>query len=313
MKLSIVTTLYRSEKHISTFYERMVEAASRLTTSFEIVVVNDGSPDNSIDVIRSIAENDYRVTVVNLSRNFGHHKAMMAGLEHTTGEYVFLIDCDLEEEPELIQQFWKELDANRQLDVIYGVQEKRKGGLFEQISGNIFYTLFNFLSNVKLPRNFTTCRLMKRRYVDALVSFRETDFAIGGLWVLTGFEQKQFAIHKHSKGQSTYNLTKKISLMVDSIVSFSDYPLNLIFRLGIFISILSLCYILVLVYQVVFLGYGTVGWPSLIVSIWFLGGLQIMVIGVVGKYVAKIFIETKHRPRTIVKEIIRSSDWLGKS
>src|SRR5256885_14440017 len=146
MKLSIVTTLYYSAPYLDEFYDRACAAAEKFTRDFEIILVNDGSPDNSLEVALSIYQKDHRVKVIDLSRNFGHHKAMMTGLAHASGELVFLIDCDLEEEPELLERFHRELIASG-ADVVYGVQQKRKGDLFERVSGTLFFKLFNALSS----------------------------------------------------------------------------------------------------------------------------------------------------------------------
>ena len=169
MKLSIVTTLYQSAPYITEFHQRTSTAAQQLVgNDYEIIFVNDGSPDNSLELAVKITENDPHVTVVDLSRNFGHHKAMMTGLAHTKGERIFLIDSDLEENPEWLLSFTKQMETDTS-DVVYGVQSKRKGGIFEKISGSLFYPFFRLLTGLNLPNNIVTSRLMSRRYVDALL------------------------------------------------------------------------------------------------------------------------------------------------
>ena len=175
MKLSIVTTLYKSSPYIDEFYARISKEAQKITDDYEIIFVDDGSPDDSLQKAVALYEKDSKVKVIELSRNFGHHKAIMTGLSHAKGEFVFLIDSDLEEEPELLGKFWEELHKEKELDVVFGVQESRKGGWFEKWSGEMFYKVFNYFSGVKIPKNFLTVRLMKQNYVKNLTSFQEKE------------------------------------------------------------------------------------------------------------------------------------------
>ena len=169
MKLSIVATLYQSAPYIEEFYRRATESARQLVNDdYEIVLVNDGSPDNSLELAIHLSELDPRVVIVDLSRNFGHHKAMMTGLAYAVGDYVFLIDSDLEEEPEWLLGFSKQM-IQEHCDVVYGVQERRKGGIFERWSSQWFWRFFNMLTGMNIPTNLATARLMSRRYVDALL------------------------------------------------------------------------------------------------------------------------------------------------
>jgi len=302
MELSIVTTMYHSAPYLEEFYERVSKAAQKITGDYEIIFVNDGSPDNSLEIAVSLYEKDSRVTIVDLSRNFGHHRAVMTGLSYASGEKVFLIDCDLEEEPELLGTFWQRLnDAG--CDVVYGVQETRKGGAFERITGNLFYTIFNRLSGISMPHNPVTVRLMSSRYVKSLLLYKERELFLAGIWHITGYRQKPLAITKLSREGTSYSLRKKFALAINAITSFSDKPLIFIFYTGIVISSLSALYILYLFSRKILSGITISGWTSLIVSIWFLGGLTIFFIGVIGMYLSRIFIETKQRPCAIVRHI----------
>jgi putative glycosyltransferase len=303
MKLSIVATLYQSAPYIAEFYRRASAAAQQLVgDDFEIVLVNDGSPDNSLKLAVQLTENDSRVVVVDLSRNFGHHKAMMTGLAHAQGEQVFLIDSDLEEEPECLNQFAEQMQRQH-CDVVYGVQEQRKGGWFERLSGQWFYRLFKFLTGLALPKNIATARLMSRRYVDALLRHEEREVFMAGLWHITGFDQRGQTIKKHHTSQTTYTLRRKMSLLVNSVTSFSNAPLVGIFYIGVFISSLAGLYIIYLITHWLFLAKPLSGWTSVMASIWLLGGMIISFIGVVGIYLSKIFSETKQRPYSIVRQI----------
>ena len=302
MRLSIVSTLYRSARHLEEFHARVSAAAARFTSDYEIVLVNDGSPDDSLTVALNLLAHDHRVRIIDLARNFGHHKAMMTGLAEARGDLVFLIDSDLEEAPELLTEF-AEAIQDGQADVVYGVQDQRRGRLVERVSGWLYFKLFNLLSEQQIPENLVTVRLMTRRYVSALVSHRERKTMIAGLWALTGFTQVARTIAKGAKGDTSYSFTHKVSLLVDSITSFSDRPLILIFYLGLAIGGTSSLAAVYLVVRRLFFGVALPGWPSLIVSIWMLGGLMLISLGIIGIYVSKIFIETKQRPYTIVRQV----------
>lgn len=303
MKLSIVATLYQSAPYIREFHERTSSAAKQLVgDDYEIVLVNDGSPDNSLELAVQLTEQDHHVVVVDLSRNFGHHKAMMTGLAHAKGERIFLIDSDLEEEPEWLLDFSHQMEQKK-CDVVYGVQEKRKGEKFEKWSGQWFYLLFNWITKLNLPANIVTARLMSRCYVDALLLHKEREVMIAGLWHITGFNQQAATVIKHSSSKTTYTLRRKISVLVNAVTSFSNTPLVSIFYFGITISILASIYTAYLTINWLFFTTPLSGWTSVIASIWLLGGLVISFIGVIGIYLAKIFSETKQRPYTIVRQI----------
>ncbi|MBF0225759.1 MAG: glycosyltransferase family 2 protein [Desulfobacterales bacterium] len=302
-KLSIVTTLYFSAHYIKEFYDRVTKSAKKITDDYEIIFVNDGSPDNSLEVALSILNEDNHVKIIDLSKNFGHYKAIMTGLTYAKGEYLFLIDCDLEEEPELLTQFWEEYHRLSNVDVVYGIQKVRKGRAFERISGGLFYTLINYLSGEAMPKNILTTRLMSKRYVLSLVSHKEKELFLAGLFYITGYNQHPIFVTKHSKGSTTYSFSKKMAVALNSITSFSDKPLQFIFNVGSIISLLSFCYIVYRIFSYVFFSKTLLGWASLIVSIWFLGGLNILFIGIIGIYLSKVFMEVKDRPYTIIKHI----------
>lgn len=303
MKLSIVTTLFRSAAYIPEFHRRAVAAARELAgDEYEIVYVNDGSPDDSLDMAIRLAEVDRHVVVVDLSRNFGHHKAMMTGLAHSGGERIFLIDSDLEEDPEWLLRFAAQMDEET-CDVVYGVQETRKGGVIERWSGQWFYRFFNALTGLELPENIVTARLMSRRYVDALIRHEEREVFMAGLWLITGFVQRSQVVRKHSTSGTTYTFRRKLSVLVNSVTSFSNVPLIGVFYVGVSISLLAGVSIAYLVVNRLFLAMPLSGWTSVMASIWLLGGMIISFIGLVGIYLSKIFSETKRRPYTIVRKV----------
>ncbi len=303
MKISIVATLYQSALYVAEFHHRASAAARQLAgESYEIVLVNDGSPDNSLEMAVELSKSDSHVVVVDLSRNFGHHKAMMTGLAHATGQQVFLIDSDLEEEPECLIRFSEQLQVDG-CDVVYGVQTRRKGGAFERLTGQWYYHAFRILTGVAVPENVVTARLMTRRFVTALLLHDEREMFLGGLFALAGFEQQPCIVKKHSTSETTYTLRRKIRLLVDSVTSFSNTPLIFIFYVGATILSGSLAYCSLLVFRWFLFDRPPSGWTSVMASIWLLGGLLISFVGVIGIYLSKIFSEAKRRPYTIVKQV----------
>lgn len=303
MKLSIVATLYQSEGYIEEFCRRVSAAAHNIVGSdYEIILVNDGSPDNSLSIAVQLTQIDYHLVVVDLSRNFGHHKAMMAGLSAARGERVFLIDSDLEEQPEWITSFEAQMRTDS-CDVVYGVQHARRGGHLEQATGSLFYKLFRLFTGIAQPNNVVTARLMTRRYVDSLLLHDERELNIGGLWVITGFRQSSQLVNKLATSPTTYSLSRKFSHLVNAITSFSSLPLVFTFYCGLLISLSALVYIFYLTLCYLFVATPPGGYTSLIASIWLFSGMVIFFLGVQGIYIAKIFSEVKRRPNTIIREV----------
>ncbi len=304
MKLSIVATLYRSAPWIAEFHRRAMAAADAITDEVEMILVNDGSPDDSLARALELQATDARVVVLDLARNFGHHKAMMTGLDHATGDLVFLIDSDLEEPPELLARFHSEL-VRGDWDVVYGVQANRRGGAFEKLSGAAFYSLVNLLSDQPLPRNLVTVRLMRRDYVRALVAHRDREFQIAHLWMLTGFRQHAVVIEKLSLSPTTYSFGKKIELAVKHITTTSTKLLYWVLYFGAsacFLSVLTIAYYLLryLTHPI-----GVDGFTSIIVSVWFFGGATLMILGILGLYIGNILAEVRQRPYTHLRAIHR--------
>ena len=303
MEISVVATLYNSAPYVRAFVGRSRAAAARITNDFEIILVDDGSPDDSLSVAVSLLAERPFLKVIELSRNFGHHKAMMTGLEHASGNLIFLIDVDLEEPPELLNTFLETL-KKEEWDVVFGFQTQRKGTFLERIGGDLAWRFLNLFLPVKIPRSHSTVRLMTHDYVNALLLHKEHMTAIGGLWVITGFKQKGLEFEKRSRGKTSYSFGRRLLALMDSITSFSELPLFIIFYTGCFVILGSIIMAVWLIFRRLH-GYLLAGWASTIVSIAFFGGLTVFSIGVVGLYVSRIFIETKGRPYTVIRKIHR--------
>ena len=284
-------------------------AAAKLFDSVELVFVNDGSPDDSLDIAIGISHRDGRVRVVDLSRNYGHHVAMLAGLEHASGELIFLVDCDLEERPELLEPLYAALTAGPNIDVAYGVQTSRKGHPIERIGGALAYSIINSMAgDLRLEPNMLVARIMTRRFVNAMLAHRETEVVFTGIAASAGFYQVGVPVMKLHKGSSVYTVRRRIAMLVRGITAFSDQPLIYISYLGTSILVASLAFIAVELFAYFF--YRTIpqGYTSIAISIWFLGGLILLAIGIVARYLAIVFAEVKHRPRYIVRAIHRRDD-----
>ncbi len=306
MKLSIVTTLYCSSPYIAEFYRRVVAAADQVVSSYELIFVDDGSPDDSLSIVIDIAKKDDRVKVIELSKNFGHHKAMLAGLEGSVGERVFLVDCDLEEPPESLIEFWDEIESNEGVDIVYGVNsESKEGSIAKRLASSAFYSVFNFFSYVKIPDNELVARLMTARYVKSLLSYCERDVFIPGIWADVGFNRSTVTVLKTFDGNSSYSLKKRLSMASDAVTSFSTKPLVYIFYFGLAMFLFSALTILYLIIRKLFFGTMLGGWTSLLASTYLIGGAIILSVGVIGVYVSRIFTEVKQRPRHIVKKVYR--------
>ncbi|MBI4921077.1 MAG: glycosyltransferase family 2 protein [Devosia nanyangense] len=303
--ISIVTTAYRSEATIDAFIGRALAAVEPLAEQIELIVVDDGSPDRSAELVRAWADRDPRVVLVQLSRNFGHHRALLTGLEHVGGDLVFLLDSDLDEAPEHLGPMLDQMRSDG-ADCVYGVQRKRKGGWFERVSGKLFYIAFNALGDVRLPTNVSTMRVMTRRYVRSLLLFRDQNPVFVPLAVITGYRQVPFVFDKQHRGVTTYSLARRLSLLVLQITSFSGRPLSIMFALSLVLSVLAMAYGLVVVIQAIF-WHVAEGWPSLMAAILLFFSINALFTGVLGLYVMRILEEVKDRPRSIVQEVYRGA------
>ena len=273
--------------------------------SYELIFVNDGSPDNSLEVLLEKKQKNDKIAIIDLSRNFGHHYALQTGLMHSKGEYVFLIDNDLEVSPKVLVDFYKELTEAKDLDVVYGCQASRKGGFVERVSGHLFWSLLNKMSDFEIPKNLLTERLMSRRYVDKLLSLQDANLFLGGMFHWVGFKQKGMVVHKTQRTtESTYTLWKRMQLMTQAITSFSGKPLMWLFNFGLLTSFFSICFIIYLVINK--LAYGEMvqyGWTSIVAINVLVLGVFSTFLGIVGIYLFKIFNQVQGRPNSIVKKI----------
>ena len=236
MIMSIVTTMYNSQNHLYEFYDRTLKALETLQCDLEIIFVDDGSPDDSIKIVQSIKRNDPRVKILKLSRNFGHHTALLAGIENSQGDYVFVIDSDLEERPEYLVDFWNVMKEDETLQMVYGIQFSRKGNNLEKLTGKFYYKIFNQLSSSKIEPNQLTARLMTRKFVNLLNQMQNKNFTFFQILSEVGLDSKSIQLEKLKLSRSNYSFRKKVSLVTRSLTTSSTKLLNSLFLLGFLVS-----------------------------------------------------------------------------
>ncbi len=304
MKLSIVSSIYYGEKVLPEFHRRIIETIRSITDDYEIILVNDDSPDDALQVALDLQKSDPRIKIIDLARNYGHTKALMAGLSYAQGDLVFQTGCSLEEKPEALADFFRAYQGKEdEIDVVWGRRDAQFDNAFRRMARRFYFRILTLFANMELQEHATISRLMTRRYVDCLVQHHEREMFLPGIWVLAGFEQIPVDVIKESKGTKPYRIMRKLIVLIDSIVSFSHKPLVWIFYLGcaiISFSVLAALYIVILK-----LGFSRFvpGSASLMIVIWALGGLSLFTLGVIGIYLSKVYTEAKHRPYSLVREI----------
>jgi dolichol-phosphate mannosyltransferase len=304
-RISLVVPVYNESAGLRAFHERAVKALAALPgASFEIVYVDDGSTDDSFAQLARFAADDARVCVVKLSRNFGHQIAITAGLDRARGDCVVVIDADLQDPPEVIARMvekWRE-----GFDVVYGVRTRRRGdGVMKRVTASAFYRLLDRITGIDIPRNAGDFRLMSRRALAELSRLREKDRFVRGLVAWIGFRQTGVAYERDERyaGESKYPLRKMVMFALDGITSFSSAPLKLATWLGYATSLLAFLY-LASVFVQRFLGMTVPGWATIMVALLFLGGVQLICLGIIGEYLGRVFNEIKPRPIYVVDRVI---------
>lgn len=305
MKISFVTTIYRTGKDVEPLADLCFEAATALGMDCEVVFVNDGSPDDGLEIAMALAQRDSRVIIVDLARNYGQHKALWTGLETATGDLIMMLDGDLEEDPRWAIDFHREM-VRAEADVIYGVQIRPKGRLLYRVGRNSFYRLLDIISDFKFPRDVATARLMTRRYITALLSHHERELFLVGLMHVTGFVQVPYKVNKLSISASSYTFSKLMRLFLMSVTSFSIKPLIGVFFAGLTLSGLAFLLIIFLIGRFLVTGVSVEGWTSVVAGMMLLNGVTILFVGILSIYIGTIFLEVKQRPRTIISRVYRA-------
>jgi glycosyltransferase involved in cell wall biosynthesis len=307
--LSVVVPVFNESAVIRTFYERASQALSALPgIDYELVFVDDGSKDDSYEQLVGMAATDPRVSVIRLSRNFGHQVAITAGLDLAGGDCLAVIDADLQDPPEVIGDMVAQWRAG--FDVVYGVRENREGeGRMKLLTASVFYRLLNVITKIHIPVDVGDFRLLSRRAANHLGQLREQDRFVRGLVSWIGFRQIGVSYHRDKRyaGETKYPYRKMIKFALDGITSFSTMPLKISTWMGYAASGLAFLY-LASVFVQKLLGYTVAGWATIMVALLFLGGTQLICLGIIGEYVGRIYSESKGRPLYIISEVVGAPD-----
>ncbi len=302
-RLSIIIPIYNEAGNLPELYERLSSTAAGISPDYEIIFVNDHSMDLSHQIIDEIASQDSKVKYIHFSRNFGHQIAVTAGLDKSKGELVVIIDGDLQDPPELITQLYhKHLEG---YDVVYAKRNKREGETgFKKLTAKYFYRLLNKLTYIKIPVDTGDFRLITRKVVEGLKDMPEHNKFLRGQIAWLGLKQTEVLYDRDARkhGETGYSLSKMIKFAMDGIIGFSDRPLIWVTRSGFFIAFISFCIIVYAVYSHFFLHRTITGWTSLILSVAFMGGVQLMCLGILGEYISRIHSNTQDRPLYVIDD-----------
>ncbi len=308
--LSLIIPCYNEEDAIAETVTRLKQFCSELTAlQTELIFIDDGSQDQTLSLLRDFAAHDPRIKVICFARNFGHQIAVTAGIDAAKGDAIVLIDADLQDPPEVIHQMLEKWQAG--YDVVYGTRTERHGeSIFKRSSARSFYRLLNKLSNVPIPLDTGDFRLMSRRVVDTLRVMPEQDRFVRGMVSWVGFKQIGIPYTRAERlaGKSKYPLRKMLRFATDGILSFSTKPLQISIALGMLAACIALAGIIYAIGMRIFTDIWVEGWTALMIAILFLGGVQLICVGILGEYIGRIYNEVKHRPLYIVEEYLGFAD-----
>ena len=300
--ISVVTPVYGCARALPELYERLVKTLSTITENFDIIMVNDHSPDEAWEVILQLAAKDPRVKGIKLSRNFGQHRAITAGLDYADGEWVVVMDCDLQDQPEEILKLYSK--AQEGYDIVFGRRAERKDNFFKKFMSKFYNKTFIFISGLEDDHTVSSFGIINKKVVNVFRTLKEQNRRYKPFIFWLGFKRISIDV-KHAPriyGKSSYSFRKLISLAIDSIVAHSNKPLRLSIEFGFIMTFLSLLYALWLILRYFIYDVPVQGWTSVMVSIYLIGGLLFANMGVLGLYIGKVFDETKQRPIYIVSE-----------
>jgi len=303
-RITILVPAYNEEAVLHKLYDRLKEVIKSIPAyQFEILFINDGSKDNTLSIIKKMRERDKRISYVNLSRNFGKEIAMLAGIDHAKGDGVIIIDADLQDPPELIPEMIKYWEMG--YDDVYAKRRSRSGETwFKKWSSATFYKMLQKMSRIPIQENTGDFRLLDRRCIEALKQIREAQRYTKGMFSWIGYNKKEILFDRDPRaaGETKWNYSKLVDLAIEGVTSFTTAPLRLSAFCGFFISICSFFYIIWIIAKTLLYGEPVAGYPSLMTVILFLGGIQLISLGIIGEYLGRIFNETKNRPLYFVEE-----------
>jgi len=302
--ITAVIPCYNEEESLPELHKRLTKVLAASTDTYEIIYANDGSRDNTLAVIRELSKVDPHVVGIALSRNFGHQLCLTAGLDQARGQVILMMDADLQDPPELLPRMLEMWRAG--VDVAYAQREQRKGeSIFKRASAHAFYRMLKFFTKISIPVDTGDFRLIDRKALDAVLALRESNRFLRGLFSWVGFRQEPVMYVREARfaGQTKYPLSKMVRFAVDGLTSFSSAPLRLSMWVGVASSAFAFIYAARVIIQGL-QGHTAPGWASTLVSVLFLGGVQLITIGLMGEYIGRIFDEVKGRPLYLVREVI---------
>ena len=308
MLLSVIVPVYNEESVIEAFYQRTAKVLESICFETELLFVNDGSTDSTLEVLTHLRNNDPRIGIIDLSRNFGKELAMTAGLDHASGNGVIVIDADLQDPPELIPELIKHWQDG--YDVVYARRSSRQGETFlKKVTAKAFYRVMQRFSRVSIPEDTGDFRLMSRRAVDSLGRLRETHRFMKGLFAWIGYPQKAILYQRDPRyaGETKWSYWKLWNFAIEGITSFSEAPLKLATYFGLFTALIAFIYGIWIILKTILYGDPVAGYPSLMVVVLFLGGVQLVTIGIIGEYLGRTFSESKQRPLYLINAYHQSS------
>ncbi len=313
--ISYVLPVFNESAGIEQFYKELTKAVSKNKKyNFEFVFINDGSRDDSLEKLRSFHKKDKRVKIVNFSRNFGHQLALTAGIDHATGDALIIMDTDLQDPPKVSLELVKAWEEG--YEVVYAKRRSRIDGFFKKIAIHVYYRVQTKLANIDIPLDTGDFRLIDKKVADHLRSLQEKHPYIRGLVSWLGFKQTAVEYDRQGRfaGETNYPFNKLVKLALDGVTGFSTAPLELITRLGFTTSILSVLGIIyVLITRIFFAELTLPGWAVTMIAILFMGGIQLITLGVMGTYIGRIYAEVQNRPRYVVSDFIAQEDEKAKS
>ena len=305
MKLSLVVPCYNEEQNVQLFFDETQRAFEGIVRNYEIVFVNDGSTDNTRKNLKVIYENNRdKVQVLTFSRNFGKESAIYAGLSHAKGDFVCIIDADLQQRPEVVIEMLKAMSEDDSIDCVTAYQDKRKEDALISFVKSAFYGIINKISDVDFVNGASDFRLMKRNMVDAILQMGEYHRFSKGIFSWVGFNTKYipYTVEKRKFGKSKWNFFKLFKYAFEGIISFSTFPLKLVTGVGLVTSFASVFYLFIVILQKLIFGIDVPGYATIVVLVLFLGGIQLFCLGLLGEYLSKIYMQVKNRPIYVLKE-----------
>lgn len=303
MEVSVIIPVYNEEKNITLLHKRLTEVIQKITSDYELLFVNDGSRDSTLELVKNISRQDSHIRYINFSRNFGHQIAVMAGLDHCKGNTIVIIDADLQDPPEMIEGMYAKMKEG--YDVVYAKRKSRKGETYmKKLTAKVFYRLLQRITSVHIPVDTGDFRIISRNIVEVLKQMPEQQKYLRGQIAWAGYKQTYIEYERQERhaGETGWPYRKMIRFALDGMTSFSNFPLKFATASGIIVSCISFILILYALYSRFIAKEYVAGWTSLMIVVLFMGGIQLLSIGIIGEYISRISANVRNRPLYVIEE-----------